>query len=237
MCSEEFFNMKAHKKEEANKELLAVVREIDELRKIVYDAPWIKLDKPIQTGWTKLHVLRDDCKARADADIFKRILGVIDVPIFSRRKDFKDRHGIVMNAGLRVIRENYWDKLEWPESYKKYFLFGTYLVEWDMETRYVPTYFVNRKHVVGFRMKQEFYFEEIIKPYLVTHRRPILPEIESRQAELDAYIESHGGWSKYEYIKRGSSYQHRDWADYNSKWLNEDDSIFCLDQDSDLLFD
>jgi hypothetical protein len=229
--------MKPNKKEEANKELLAAVKESNELYKVRRDTPWVKLDKPIHTGWTKCHVLRDDCKARSDADVFKRILGVIDVPIFSRRKDFKVRNGIVMNAGLRVIRENAWDKLEWPESFKKYFLYGAYFVEWDMESRYRPTHYPNKKLVVGFKLKQEFYFEEVIKPYLVTHRQPILPDIESRLAELDSFIENNGGWTKWEYLKKGSSYRHRDWADYNSVWLNKEDQMFCLDQDSDLLSD
>lgn len=223
--------MKPNKKEEANKKLLAVVAEYCELNKVTRNAPWVKLDKPIQTGWTKHHRLREDCSVRSDAAIFKTILKEIDVPIFCRKQDFMDRKGIIMNAGLRVIRENTWDKLGWPESYKKYFLFGTYLVEWHYETTGVPTFYSQKKQIVGYKIKQEFYFEQAIKPYFVTHRQPILPEVESRQKELSSYIENHGGWTKYEHIKRGSAYQSRDWSDYNSEWLNKDDEIYCIEEE------
>ena len=149
------------KKEQDNKKIISTVKELNELNKILRDTPWVKLDKPIQTGWTKCHKLRDDCASRDDADTFKRILDTIDVSVFCRKQDFKDRKGVVMNAGLKVIRENHWVKLNWPESYKKYFLFGTYLVEYDSDSRGYAHYYSTKKSVVGFKIKQEFYFEEI----------------------------------------------------------------------------
>ena len=223
--------MKPNKHEDSNKKLLSAVEESYNLSKISRETPWVKLDKPIQTGWLKYHKLRDDCASRYDAQIFNTILSEIDVPVFCRKTDFKDRHGVAMNAGLKVIRQNVWDNLNWPESYKKYFLFGTYLVDWDCDDGRVPCYIQNKKQVTGYKIKQAFYFEEVVKPYFVTHRKPILPEIESRQAELSAFIEKNGGWSKYEYIKKGASYRHRYWADHNSEWLNREDPVYLVECD------
>lgn len=186
--------MNRKKKEVKLKSLYAAVKELDDLRSITWNAPLIKLPKPIQTGWVKTLTLRDDCKNRKDSHIYSTILEKIKVDVFCRKKDFLDKKGRDINAGVRIIRTNEWKNLGWPEHYKKYFFFGIHEISsWGNSTQYAE----------GYKFWQRFYFVDKIVPNFITHTRAKLPEVETRIAELESFIVNNGGWEKYYRYKSG----------------------------------
>ncbi len=187
--------MNRKKKDVKNKALLSAVTEMDALNKITRDAPWIKLPKPIQTGWTKTLDLRDDCKNRSDAHIYREILEKVKVNAFCRKQDFLDRKGYPIKAGVRIIRTNEWEKLGWPEHYKKYFFFGVHEIG--------SSYFGQTYYAEGYKFWQRFYFVDKVVPHFITHTQAKLPEIETRISELDSFIRNNGGWDAYWHFKRG----------------------------------
>lgn len=203
------------KKESKDKALYAAVRELSELQRISWNAPLIKLPKKIQTGWTKTLVLRDDCRNRKDFAIYQTILDKVKIDVFCRKADFINSNGRPINTGIKIIRTNEWKDLNWPDSYKKYFEFGTFAVETYGRTQYIE----------GYRYWQRFYFVDKIVPYFITHTQAKLPEVETRIAELKSYIEKHGGWDRYYRYKNGSSGKKGDW-DYSQKRFDVVEEIF-----------
>ena len=199
--------MNSKKQEAKNKKLYRAVMELDELRKITWNAPLIKLPKPIQFGWTKKLKLRDDCANRKDAHIYRQIMDEIQVPVFSRKQHFIDKKGQSLVPGLRLVRSNEWLKIGWPEHYKKYFYFGLHEVKTSWGTRYDE----------GYKFIQRFYFVDQIIPRFMTHERAILPEVETRIQELNRFIENNGGWNAYSHYKKGRTYRDRD---YNQPRFN-----------------
>lgn len=194
--------MNSKKKEAKNKKLYRSVMELDELRKITWNAPWIKLPKPIQIGWIKKFQLRDDCKNRQDSHIYRKIMEHVQVPVFCRKQHFIDKKGQVIKPGIKLIRTKEWNNLGWPDFYKKYFYFGLH----EVGTQYGKTHYDE-----GYKFIQRFYFVDYVIPRFVTHEQAKLPEVETRIRELEKYIENNGGWEAYYHYKKGRTYKDRDY--------------------------
>lgn len=162
--------MLKNKQTNKDKELLKLEREHNRLCKLSWHAPLVKLAHPYQNGWLKGFQLRDDISRRTDAAIFRRILTKINTIIFCRTKNFVKRNGETMAHDIDVIGKNEWEGLNWPEHYKKYFIFG-----------YVKH---NNRMIECYRFAYPYYFVEKITPHFVTHQRAVIPEVESRKQEI-----------------------------------------------------
>jgi hypothetical protein len=207
------------------KKVFRAVRDLNKQYEIRSTAKLIPLEKPIQTGWKKRHVLRDDCSRRQDAKVFSTILKVIDVPVFCRRKDFiaSDKRTKI-KAGLKIIGPGEWDNLDWPEHYKKkYFKYG-YWSEFNVN----GINHSSRTFKLGYAFIYDFYFTEDIQPYFITHRLPKLPEVETRISELKSFITNHGDWGKHFYWKKGTNCDDIDWYDYRERYINRFDDILVV---------
>lgn len=193
--------MRPDLKKKKDKSILAYVRELDELHKISWNAPLIKLAKPYQNGWTKYFALRDDYTRRADAKAHFDILAEIGGEAFCRKVDFVDRHGKSYGPGLRIIGKNEWEALGWPEHYKKYFSFGIY---------YENNYNF-RSYKEGYKFVRPFCFVEQIRPHFVTHTRTIYPDVESRKQKLRNKFDQERWWDRFNKLKgrRRGSYDYR----------------------------
>ena len=195
------------------KEVVAAVIELNKLQKLSWNAPLVPLEKPIQTGWLRTFKLRDDCSRRNDAAAYKTICKEIARSCFCRKQTFLDKKGDEVKPTLRIIGEGEWDKLGWPEYYKKYFAFGNWSI-----------YKYGLKQTVkGWKFWREYYFvDDDITPYFITHQRVKMPDVETRIAELNRFIEQNNGWKTYGHYKKGSYWGH-DREDLRDKLLNEFD--------------
>lgn len=210
--------MLLNKKARRQKELLKLDTERRKLEDIRRDYPTIELNPPIQTGWEKTFELRDDCTRRSDADVYRRILGVINRKVFCRRKDFVDKWSkkpVILE--LDIIGEGQWEKLDWPEHYKKYFTFGDWVDRCCTITKKI---YYKR----GYKFNQPFYFVERIDPYLMTHRKVMDGEVEGRIGEINDKFYRDNLWTELAKYENGSTYSWRENGDtWKYRYLNPDD--------------
>lgn len=175
-----------------DKEIRRLVNEFYRLRKATWEAPIVPIEKPYKNGYVKFFTLRDDYTRRVDVHDFKRILSRINNTVFSRNKDFKDKKGVIHSPNLSIIPEKQWQSFDWPEHYKKHFVFGhhTYYYGWG-----------GKGTIYGYKFWREYCFTEKIEPHFVTHQRVVLPEIESRLSEIRAKFSNEQLWERYRSMK------------------------------------
>lgn len=196
--------------ESNDKKLIRLRKRMNELWKIKHGLPLVQLEKPIRRGFKKTFKLREDIARRKDAKDFQRILGVINQTIYCKTDDFKIKkwHNNQMEDiphVLKHIPENQWDKLDWPEHFKKWFVFQ----ERHHTTKYGGNYVIK-----GYWFKYDYMFDAVVLPNFVTHRKPVEPHIERELKEIDQYFEAHDGWHRLQHL-HGRRDSWRDRHTYN----------------------
>jgi hypothetical protein len=164
-----------------DKELLRLEREHDQLRRALSLAPVVPLVEPYQRGWTKTYVLRDDIRRRIDVAVFRTVLAAVNQRIWSREPDFILPDGQTYRLRPRIILPLEWKRLPWPASHRRLFTYGP----WEEELLPRRSY-RRRRLVVGFSIRNPWWLEEDVQPWMITHQRVELPEVRRRIAEIDA---------------------------------------------------
>lgn len=77
------------KKEHRDKQLLKLDRELGALYHQRRNLPEVPFDPPVQRGWVRYFVLREDVARSKDASFFEGILARINTETYCYRKDFK----------------------------------------------------------------------------------------------------------------------------------------------------
>ncbi len=203
--------------ESADKKLIRMRKRMFELWSIRRKLPYIPLDKPIQRGFKKSYVLREAESRRKDARDLSRILGVINHTIYCKNEDFKSKkyHNNQMEDiphTLRHIPDNQWDKLEWPDHYKKWFTYETRTKQGAFGTHY---------EVKGYYFKFPWMFEPKTSPNFITHVQEVDPNVESEIKEINQYFDNHNGWPRLGKLS-GTN---------NNKWRQFESSKEALLQD------
>lgn len=173
--------------------------------------PLIPYDKPVRNGYKKYFVLRDDVKRRNDAEVFERILTIINTTVYSADTDFKvtrkvRRKGwrgkihkkkeiVEIPHFLRVIPKQQWEKLNWPSHFTKYFYYGVA----QQQDRYG-----NVRRYEGYIFVNPYFFDTEIKEHFVTHYQKRDPDLESQIAKLDNKLWGEHLWPKISNMLRGS---------------------------------
>ena len=182
--------------EARDKKLLRLRKRQNEIYRIERGLPLIALDKPIQKGFKKDFVLRDDVARRRDSNDLQRILGAINHTVYCKNQDFKVKkwHSNQMEDiphKLAHIPANKWDKLGWPEHFKKWFVYE--------ERPYVGKY--STFIVKGYWFKYPYMFTERILPNFVTHVKQIDTNLEKEKKEIQQYFEQHNGWQRLHHLQ------------------------------------
>lgn len=204
------------------KDLRRLAREAERLWQARRDAPIIPLERPYQSGWIKTYVLDDRIERRPDAQLFRNILHVINTSVYSRARSFMTRGGpIVLRPRLIGVRD--WEKLAWPASHQRFFKFGTWRIE-DLTYRLDTTRY---KWTCGFKLVRDEWLQEDVQPYLITHQRVVIPEVESRLAAIDAHMAQTHGWDQLHRLRgRRVSY----WRRYGSRPAEDRATLDRTDQ-------
>lgn len=190
-------------KENSDKLLLQKSRRLNELWAMEREIPLEPLPTPIQRGWKKGFKLRDDIARRRDANDLKRMLGFMNNFIYAKDQSFKAKkwHSKQMEDiphGLRYVPELTWDKLGWPEHFKKWFVFEQRI----HKSKYGASY-----NIKGYWFKYPWMFDTEVTPHMLTHYRPAVPNIAKEKAEIYEFMEQHNGWQRISHLKG-----------YKSKW-------------------
>lgn len=175
--------LKSQKIVSKQKEALKIERRLNELYELKYKTPLVKLDRPIRDGYVKYYVVREDFDRSNKGPMLREILKVINKSVYSQSPEFKvkrRRKGqkTVIIHRLRHIGQREWEKLKWPEHYKRYFALQTKIIE--------KQYIFNNgdiltisNHVKGYFFQFDYMFEAKVEPHYITHVQPINPELES----------------------------------------------------------
>lgn len=176
-----------------DKELLALERERNRLWKAKWSAPLVPIEKPYQAGWERQFTLRDDASRRSEAPAWKQILAKFNLPLFSRDKKFIDHEGHEIIQQFKVLPKKQVEAIPgWSAQHFKWLHFG----------HHAPAYLVVYKGRTSIHFKNSiegfypvipgFYLVDEIKPYIATHMRVHMPEVEQRLAFIEKKMEDGG---------------------------------------------
>jgi hypothetical protein len=192
------------------KKLIRLYREERAMRKQMDSLGYERLDPPIQRGFKRSFVLRDDIARSDDAKFFQGILDKINTVHYSWKKDFKQMHRhrgrkiyLVREQELERFASFEMKKKKFSEEEKKYF--GQVMVPKGKpgEALWLYTFCEPWR----FRLK--------IEGNMMTRTRIKDFDLARRAREVDSYLERNHLRPKTFRIVRGN-YQWRLRCDYNS---------------------
>jgi hypothetical protein len=204
-----------------DKHLLEIHRLQKKIWKKQQDLGYEELKPPIQRGWERIFVLREDLARTDKAEFFQGILERINTRQCSHRKDFKKKRkrrgrkvDVEREQFLRRLSEWEFNKAKFTENELAYF---TEVDEFDPWTK---------KTFKRYSFTEPWRFVLKIRPDMITHRRIIDPGLERMESELQQYLERNGynyrlskllhGWHRYCWRDNNSGKKK-----YENPWKNQ----------------
>lgn len=191
-------------KKQHDKNLFRIYREENRLADEQCDLGYIEVNPPIQKGWKRSFILREDVAKSKDAAFFSKILERINVKKFSHRKDFKKKR---RSRGRKVYVETVqrldylyaWQLHRKPLTEKEKLYFRE---EWEVSR---PGHQVKR-----WTFTEPWHFVLKVEANMITKRRIIHPLLTSQKKELENYLEKNNLRPRQWKVIYGY-YQHRDY--------------------------
>jgi hypothetical protein len=188
-----------------DKRLLRLERELNRLHRAQGDAPIVPLEHPYQRGWEKSFVLREDALHHPEAAVFSAVLAVVNQRVLSRNREFVSRHGHPIVLRPRIIPVGEWARRPWPFTHQRLFAYG----RWQTDRFYSWSTHRYCEVEVGFKLFRTWWLEERLQPHMITHQRVELPEVRSRIAEIEAYLEANLGRCRLDWLHGRSRWWRR----------------------------
>ncbi|MCD9016586.1 hypothetical protein [Parachryseolinea silvisoli] len=189
-------------KEAYDKNLLRLGREWDAIRRKRYSVGWDELNPPVQRGYVRFFVLRDDIKRTKQAGFFENLLAKINVRQYSHRKDFlvkRRRYGKKVYAS----REHTLPLVEsWELQRKK--LTAEELAFFSEETIYHTRQHCSR---IAYRFTEPWRFILRIQPNMITKVRKMNVDLDRREADLDRYFSFDNRLDHWVKLLNGNAYK------------------------------
>ena len=186
-----------------DKHLLRLDRELSDLYRRRHTR--VPLEKPIQRGWRRCHVLSSSGERREDKDVLVALLKIIGSVKISRTPEFRKRRGrgarrryIEIEQPLRELTVGEWRKRNLPEEWKPYF---------RQEKR---CHFRVWNDALVFADASAF--ELKVEPNWITHVTILDPAVEKRIAEIEAWLRRHNALHRLDWL-HGHSRSHWRWCD------------------------
>ena len=194
--------------EDFDKRLIALNKERRSLRKQKGNLGWDPLTPPVQKGWKRFFVLRDEVAKSKHGEFFQNILKKINTYDWSYRKDFKikkrrfgKKNYMVREQKLLQPWEWHFLKLGFNEYEKQMFHEEYHFSKWSKEP--VKRYVFN----------EPWRFVLITKPNMITKIRKIDPPLESRLQEIRSFLERNDHEGRSAKLLCGN-YQWRGWKEF-----------------------
>lgn len=167
---------------------------------------WEVLTPPVQKGWKRFFVLRDDVARSKQAPFFENILKKINTYDWHYRKDFKvkkrkfgKKKYVVKEQRLLQPRPWQFAKLCFTEAEKQLF---------REEHRYCRNGDLDRYYVFN----EPWRFVLRVRPNMIDKIKRIDGEIESRSKEIDNFFDRNYNRNRLNKIQRGGNYKY--WKSY-----------------------
>ena len=191
--------------EDFDKQLIQIHREQKSLYQQKWNLGWEPLIPPVQRGWKRFFVLREDVARSKQAEFFENILTKINTEDRSYRKDFKvkkRRFGrktyVVKDQQLLRPCEYHFNKLGFTDAEKQLF-HPEYSYEKGRGT------FIKR-----FVFNEPWRFVLRIRPNMIDKKRKVDHELESRLQQMHNYLERNDYRKRLSKIVHGY-YKYRHW--------------------------
>jgi hypothetical protein len=191
--------------EDFDKQLIALEKEQNPLYISRYKPEYEPLLPPVQKGWKRFFVLRDDVARSNDAQFFENILKKINTKTIYWKKDFKVRKRklgrkiyVVQPQELFKPDENEFIKLKFTEKEKSFFLAEFHYNSWK------------RKFELRYVFNEPWRFVLCIRPNMIDKQRKIHPEKEARLDEIRNYLKRNN-YDKRLYRMVNGHYQYKYW--------------------------
>ena len=193
-----------HKKrmqyEDFDKQLVAIYKEERELFRKLWDLGWEPLIPPIQKGWKRFFVLREDVAKSKQAEYYENILKKINTYDWSYRKDFKVKRRksgrkiyVVKRQELLKPWECQFHRLGFTDAEKQFF-YEEY--HYDKSGRYLSKRFV---------VNEPWRFVLKVLPNIIDKARSRDEVLEARLKHIDNFLERNQYRSRLDKLLRGSS--------------------------------
>lgn len=199
-------------KKELEKQLFRNYKELRCIRKEQWNLGYIDLVPPVQKGWKRFFVLKEDVAKTKDTLFFQQIIDKINKPQFSFRKDFKVRQ---KQKGKKV----YVDRLQPLPVIELYELRTIKFTEQER------MFFNNEQRCDQFRgrhvwrtvlvFKEPWRFVLKVAPNMITQVRIIDSALIKAEAELENHLLKNNLLNKMYKVVDG-------YAKYNSNWKMQD---------------
>ena len=200
---------KARQKKEADRRLIRLGGERNELWRMKWDAPYEKLEHPYQRGWVRYFVLTKEVLRRKDAKCYRALLKYVQRIQYSPNRDFLVRS----HAKSTRYRKRH-HKLRTFKVWEA--------LHYKMSNKVLSCLVTQKRHPVGsrdrlrelqlsdyrgsIRVRYLRYFESKIEPYMITHARVALPDVERRLTEVDAILDQPQNWGRLQKLQRSRPY-------------------------------
>jgi len=191
--------------EDFDKQLIQIHREQKSLYQQKWNLGWEPLIPPVQRGWKRFFVLREDVARSKQAEFFENILKKINTEDRSYRKDFKvkkRRFGrktyVVKDQQLLKPCEYHFNKLGFTDAEKQLFH-----LEYSYEK--ARGTFIKR-----FVFNEPWRFVLRTRPNMIDEKRKVDHELESRLQQMHNYLERNDYRKKLSKIVHGY-YKYRHW--------------------------
>ncbi|OQP50797.1 hypothetical protein A4H97_02945 [Niastella yeongjuensis] len=192
--------------EDFDKKLLRLKKERNRLYRQEKDLGYEPLIPPVQKGWKRFFVLREDVARSKHAEFFENILKKINTYDWSYRKDFRvrkrrygrNKYGVKTQALLRPY-EDHFQRLNFTDVEKSFFY---------------PALKMDHKG----RFERYFVFSELwrfvlrVRPNMIDKVKRRDEVIEKRLAEIEDYLEWNNYKCRLEKLTQGDCWR-RKWRD------------------------
>lgn len=192
--------------EDFDKQLIAISKERHVLYKIKYRPELEPLEPPVQRGWKRFFVLKDDVAGSRDALFYEGILKSINTEDWSYRKDFKikqRRHGrkklVVKKQELKKLTEWEFSKLNFNEQEKRCFYAEFFYNRW------------RRRFELFYVFSEPWRFVLRVRPNMLEWKKKTDPLKESRLQKIDNYIDRNYLYGRMVKAIYGSDHQDKSW--------------------------
>jgi hypothetical protein len=199
-----------------DKELLKLYREYKAIRNGIHSLGWEELKPPVQNGWMRCFVLRDDVRRTKQGIFYQQILDKINTTEYSWRKDFKKKrrqHG----RKVYVIREQALRRPDEKEFFSKKFTDEERACFHEVLTHHAWS----KTPVNVYIFAEAWRFVLKISPRMITKVRILDVDLKRRESELSNYIDRHNLWPHINKLLHGDSHRYHWHVEHTSPFKNK----------------
>ncbi|MEM6279996.1 MAG: hypothetical protein AAF733_10990 [Verrucomicrobiota bacterium] len=184
------------------KAVLATAEEQRRLRRAIWTAPLVDLEKPYQRGWYREFELTKEARRRDDATQLEDLLCYVNKVHCCRtgkflKYDREKKRDVPRPHSLRRFSWKELKEADFPQHLYRYL---------SREGTYEPLSFKWLKErdfrcTAKFVVRQPQYFTSVTKPLIITQRRVDMPQVRARVQEIENRFDQTNGWGRYRRLK------------------------------------